>query len=112
MQERLNSHRALSQTQHTGGKTMSNQDLTAALREFQEYKRIREEADNAMKTLQAKITAHMAMQDVTEMVVDVYRVSYKPVTSTRLNTTALKAAKPDIFAQFSTTTTARRFVVA
>ena len=91
---------------------MSNEDLTAALRDFQEYRRIREEADKALKSLQAKITAHMERQGTIEMVVDIYKVSYKPVTSTRLNSAALKAAKPEVFAQFSTTTTTKRFTVA
>ena len=91
---------------------MSNQDLAATLREFQEYKRIRDEADKALKALQAKITAHMEMKETAEMVVDIYKVCYKSVTSTKLNITALKAAKPDVFAQFSTTTTTKRFTVA
>ena len=90
---------------------MSDKDLVIIVREFQEYKRIKEEAENTLKSLQAKITAHMEMQGTAEMMVDVFKVSYKPVSSTRLNTKALQAAKPDIFAQFSTTTTAKRFMV-
>ena len=97
---------------------MSNQELVSIIREFQEYKRIKEEADAALKALQGRITAHMEQQGAAEAAagsgaaVGVYKVSYKPVTSIRLNTNALKAAKPDIFAQFSTTSTTKCFTVA
>ena len=90
---------------------MSNQDLTAAVREFQEYKRIKEEADTAMKAAQGKIIAHMMQQGIAEMTVDIHKVSYKPVVSARLNTSALKEANPNLFAQFSTTSTSMRFII-
>jgi len=91
---------------------MSHNDLTTALKEYQEYKRIKEQAEEQMKAIQSRITAHMDMQGMTEMVVDIYKVSYKPISSTRLDTKILKIARPDIFAQFSTTSTSKRFIVA
>jgi len=91
---------------------MSSHELTAKLLEYKQYKRLKEEAEAAMKALQEQITAHMEQQGTTEITVDIYRVTYKPVTSTRLNTTALKSARPDLFTQFSTTTTSKRFTVA
>lgn len=41
-----------------------------------------------------------------------WKVTYKAVTSSRLDTTALKKALPDLTAQFTKTTTARRFCIA
>ena len=46
---------------------MSNQELVSIIREFQEYKRIKEEADAALKALQGRITAHMEQQGAAEM---------------------------------------------
>ena len=41
-----------------------------------------------------------------------WRVTYKAVNSTRLDTAALKKALPDVAARFTKETTVRRFCVA
>ena len=41
-----------------------------------------------------------------------WRVTYKAVTSSRIDTGALKKALPDLAQQFTRTTTARRFSLA
>ena len=41
-----------------------------------------------------------------------WKVTWKPVASTRLDTAALKKALPDVAQRFTKTTTARRFCVA
>lgn len=90
---------------------MSNQDLAVAVREFQEYRQIKEQAEAELKAIQARITAHMEQQGVAEMTVGLVKVTYKPVTSTRFNSNALKAANPDMHARYSITSTSMRFVV-
>ena len=41
-----------------------------------------------------------------------WKVTYKAVTSSRLDTAALKKALPDLAQQFTKTTSTRRFLVA
>ena len=41
-----------------------------------------------------------------------YKITYKAVTTARIDTAALKKAVPDLAVQFTKTTTARRFCVA
>ena len=41
-----------------------------------------------------------------------YKITWKAVTSSRIDTAALKKALPDVVERFSKTTTARRFVLA
>ena len=41
-----------------------------------------------------------------------WKVTYKAVTSSRIDTSALKKALPDLAQQFTKTTTARRFCIA
>ena len=41
-----------------------------------------------------------------------WKITWKTVTSNRLDTTALKKALPDVAAQYTKTTTCRRFVLA
>ena len=54
----------------------------------------------------------MAAQDVDTLTGVDWKVTWKPVTSTRLDTAALKKALPDVAQRFAKTTTARRFCVA
>lgn len=51
------------------------------------------------------------MGDTDELTAGEYKVTWKTVTSTRLDTTALKKALPDLVERFNKTTTARRFCV-
>ena len=91
---------------------MSDKELTAAVREFREYKQMREQLDAELKRLQGIITTHMELSGTDEMIVDVHRVSYKPVTSARLDTQALKRANPELVTRFTVTSVTRRFTVA
>ena len=64
--------------------------------------------DDSMTELKESI----AEQGVEEMTVDVYKVRYKTVKSSRFDTTAFKKAMPDLAAQFMRETESRRFTVA
>lgn len=52
------------------------------------------------------------MGDAEELRAGEYKVTWKPVTSTRVDTKALKAAAPELVERFTKVTTARRFCVA
>lgn len=52
------------------------------------------------------------MGDAEELRAREYKDTWKPVTSTRLDSKALKAAAPELVERFIRTTTIRRFCVA
>lgn len=52
------------------------------------------------------------MGDTEELRAGEYKVTWKPVESVRIDTTALKKALPDVAAAFTRKTTTRRFCVA
>ena len=56
------------------------------------------------------LKAHMG--DSEELRAGEYRVTWKNVTASRLDTTALKKALPEVAEHFTKTTTTRRFCVA
>ena len=89
---------------------MSQQEITATVTELQELRRMQEELEALVEAAQDKIKAHMG--DTEELTAWAFKVTWKPVTSTRLDTTALKKALPEIAERFTKTTTARRFLVA
>lgn len=72
---------------------------------LQELKRLREELDAEIEAAQDKIKA--AMGDTETATVGGYKVTYKTVTTTRVDTTALKKELPEIAARFSKTTESR-----
>ena len=88
---------------------MSINEIEAKAHELQELKRLREELDAEIEAAQDAIKA--AMGDQETITAGAYRISWKPVTSSRLDSKALKAALPDVAARFTVTSTVRRFTV-
>jgi predicted phage-related endonuclease len=80
------------------------------IREYREYQRMKEELDTQLDALRLSIIADMG--DADEMTAGEYKVRYREVTSSRLDTAALKNELPDIAARFMLTSTTRRFSVA
>jgi len=84
--------------------------LEAKCRELRQLLALIEEAQTEAEAIRDTIKAHMG--DTEEVRVGEYKITWKPVTSSRLDTTALKRAVPDLVAQFTKTSTVRRFCVA
>lgn len=88
---------------------MSNSEIIAKLTEIQEYTRIIDEASAALESLKDEIKAHMG--DETLLIAGPYKVTYSPVTTNRLDTTALKKDLPDVAARYTKAQTVRRFII-
>ena len=89
---------------------MSINEMESKCRELRELQRLIEEAQAEAETIKDAIKA--AMGDSDSVQAGEYRITYKAVTTARIDTAALKKALPDLAAQFTKTTTARRFCVA
>ena len=89
---------------------MSINEMENKCRELRELQRLIEEAQAEAETIKDAIKA--AMGDSDSVQAGEYRITYKAVTTARIDTAALKKALPDLAAQFTKTTTARRFCVA
>ena len=77
--------------------------------EYRENKRMIEELTSLNEELKNKIVA--AMQGKDTLIVGCTKVSNITVNSTRLDSTALKTAYPDIYTAYSKTTAYKRFTV-
>ncbi|MBQ9256204.1 MAG: hypothetical protein IJ181_03690 [Acidaminococcaceae bacterium] len=88
---------------------MSIKEMETKARELQELKRMREELDAEIEAAQDAIKA--AMGDSESVSAGAYKITWKSVESARLDAKALKAALPDVAAQFTVKTTVRRFCV-
>lgn len=88
---------------------MSNPNLTPKITELMELKRMRDELDAEIQAAEDEIKA--AMGDDDTLLAGPFKVSWKTITSSRLDSTALKKALPEIAAQFMKQTTTRRFSI-
>ena len=89
---------------------MSVSEIISKVSELQELRRMQEELTAEIESIQDEIKAHMG--DTETLVAGPYKVSYKAVTSSRIDTAALKKALPDVAAQYTKTSTTRRFTVS
>ena len=91
---------------------MSISELDMKVKELRELKRMADELAGEIEALQDGIKAHMTEQDTDTLTGDDYKITWKAVTSSRLDTAALKKALPQVAEQFTKTSTSRRFVLA
>lgn len=89
---------------------MSVKEMEIKARQLREMLALIEEAQAEAEALKDEIKA--AMGDVEEIRAGEYKITWKPVTSSKLDTAALKKAMPDVAAAFTRETTTRRFIVA
>ena len=85
-------------------------ELTTLCREYRELQRMGEEIAAEMDDLKERIRAAMGENDT--VTAGEYKITNKAVSSSRLDSVALKKALPEIAAQFTKTTVSRRFVIS
>ena len=89
---------------------MSERELTAKIKELREMQRMAEEAAAIAEAIKDELKALMG--EAEELTAGEYKVTWKTIKSSRMDTAALKKALPDVAAAFTKETTTRRFVVA
>ncbi len=91
---------------------MSNNELTAKIRELKQLQALIEEANAEAEAIKDELKALMRANNTEEMTVDVYKVRYTTVKSSRFDSAAFKKTHADLYAQYSKPTETRRFSVA
>lgn len=89
---------------------MSTTELESKVRELRQLQSLIEEAQAEAEAIKDQIKAHMG--EAEELRAGEYKITWKLVTSSRLDSKALRAAAPELVERFTKTTTARRFCVA
>lgn len=87
-------------------------DIQAKVKDIRELMRMKEEIEAEISAAQDEIKAEMTKTDTYTLTGSDYKVTWNEVTSTRLDTKALKATLPDIASRFTVTSTSRRFCIA
>ena len=89
---------------------MSTHELELKCRELRQLQALIDEAQAEAETIKEAIKAAMGTQEAVQA--GEYKITWKPVTTTRIDAAALRKALPDVAAAFSKETTVRRFSVA
>ena len=91
---------------------MSINEMDSKIKELRELRRMADELAAEIESITDSIKASMDVQGVDTINGTDWKVTYKAVTSSRMDTAALKKVLPNLAAQFTKTTTARRFCIA
>ena len=88
---------------------MSNPNLEPKVKELMELRRMKEELDAEITQLEDQIKQSMGNEET--LIAGAFKVTWKTISSSRIDTTALKKALPEIASRFMKQTTTRRFQI-
>lgn len=87
----------------------ANSDIITKVQELMELRRMAEELQAEIDALSEAVKSFMGSEET--MITGAFKVSYKNVTSNRLDSAALKRDLPNVAALYTRQTTTRRFTV-
>lgn len=90
---------------------MTDEMVNEKIKSLRSYKRAAEELQHNISALEEELKEELERRGVEEIVTADYKVSWKTVSSTRLDTKALKAERPEIYARYAVTSGSKRFLV-
>ena len=89
---------------------MNIHEVEEKCRELRQFQALIDEAEQEVEALKDAIKA--AMGDCEAVQAGEYRITWKEITTARIDTTALKKALPDVAERFTKQSTSRRFSIA
>ena len=89
---------------------MISNEIESKIRELRQLQQLIEEAQAEAEAIKDAIKAHMGSSE--ELRAGEYKITWKPVASSRLDSKALRAAAPELVERFTKTIVTRRFCVA
>lgn len=91
---------------------MATNEIIRKLTELAVLRKMAEDLNAEIEAIQDAIKDHMTDADADTITAGQYKVTWKTVTSTRIDTTALQKDLPEVWQEYGKTTTTRRFNVA
>ena len=91
---------------------MATNEIIRKLNELSELRRMADELTAEIEAIQDEIKAHMTEADTDTLTAGAFKVTWKAVTSTRIDTVALRKDLPEIWQEYGKTSTTKRFSVA
>lgn len=91
---------------------MSANELTSKARELKKLKALADQIADEIATIEDMIKAEMTERNTEEMTVDVFKIRWTRMTSSRFDSAAFKKNHADFYAQYTKQTESRRFSIA
>ena len=91
---------------------MDDQQINNEIAQLRRYKREAEDLREKIEAIETAVKAEMEARGVETLETENYRVTWKPVSTTRIDTKAFQQAFPDVAQAFAKTTITRRLCVA
>lgn len=91
---------------------MSSKELEIKLHDLKDMLRMAEELSGMIENAKDELKHQMEEQDVDTLAAGAYKATWKAVTSSRIDTAALKREAPELAQRYTRTSTTRRFVLA
>lgn len=87
-------------------------NINDIMKELAQYKRLQDETAAIIEGLTDQLKEYMTANQLDTLIGDEHKATYKIVTSSRIDTTALKKAMPEVVTAYTKTTETRRFTFA
>lgn len=91
---------------------MSTKEMTTKIHQLRKLNAKAEALAAEIETIKDEIKAEMTAQNVDELNGSDWKVTWKPVTSSRFDSVAFKKTHADLYGQYCKESTSRRFVMA
>jgi len=86
--------------------------INEIMRELAQYTRLQEEAAAMVEALKDQLKEYMTANQLDTLTGDEHKATWKTVTSSRIDTTALKKALPEVAERYTKTSATKRFTFA
>ncbi len=90
---------------------MNTQELAKKLHQIKELQRMSEELTAELEALKDEVKQTMTEQNTDTLVVDCFKVTWKPVTTNRIDTTSLKRELPEVAERYTKVSESKRFTI-
>lgn len=87
-------------------------DINAIMAELAQYTRLQEEAAAMVESLKDQLKNYMVENGLDVLTGSEHKATYKTVTSSRIDTSALKKALPEVAERYTKTSETKRFTFA
>lgn len=91
---------------------MSKTELQKKVDELRELRRMADDLNAEISAIEDELKNHMAALNTDTIHGDNFKLTWKEVTTSRIDSKALNAEAPELWQRYSKQTTTRRFVVA
>lgn len=85
--------------------------MVELVRAIKEREQVKKELENEIKGYQQEIKDTMTAHGLVEMLVDVFTVRYKPVVSSRFDTTKFKGENTALYERYCTESESMKFTI-